>query len=476
MAGRERPWSVAAAAVLGLAGLLAVSGFGAQRSAGPGGWSKAIILAAQGNAPSAISCLSPGNCTAVIPGTAAYVLSEVKGKWGSPKKIPGLARTPKPFASPNGVVCRGAGCVVVGSYTDAAGHGQAFILSETRGTWDKPLWVPGLAKFDRGHSAGLGQLWCPSAGNCVAVGSYTDAARNGQPFVVSQTRGTWGSATPVPSPTGLPGELSNPVISFGAVTCSAPGNCVASGGYPVSNGNQLFVISQVNGVWGSAIQIPGTVALNTGVEAGVNTMACASSGNCSVGGFYWTSTQFQDAFVANQVNGTWHNAIEVPGIAKHGGAQSWISSISCPSTGNCTAGGTYQAEDSERPFGTVFVVNEVNGTWRGLRPIAGIAKLNNGDDASVTSVSCSTAGNCGVGGYYTPSSAEAYPFWDAFVISETKDTWSKAVEVPGTGRLNTGVNASTSVVSCAGTGPSCAAGGNLFNNMTGFHAFIVNKP
>jgi hypothetical protein len=57
MALRERPWSVAAAAALGLAGLaelLAVSGFGAQRSSAPGGWSKAITLAGEqsGSLPS----------------------------------------------------------------------------------------------------------------------------------------------------------------------------------------------------------------------------------------------------------------------------------------------------------------------------------------------------------------------------------------------------------------------------------------
>lgn len=480
MALRERPWLAASAAVLGLVGLLAASGFGAQRpsATAPGGWSKAITLAQQ-TAPSAVSCFSPGNCAAVIPGTTAYLLSEVHGKWGSPKPIPALAKTKSPAGTPSDLVCRAAGCVTVGSYTDAAGQPQAFILSETHGTWGKVLWVPGLASLDRGHNAAVSQLWCPSAGNCAATGSFTDAAKVGHPFVVSEVNGTWGSAAQVPTPAGLPGQASSPAPVFGSITCPAPGNCSAGGSYPVGDGiNQLFVMSEVNGVWGSAKELPGTAALNTAMEAGVLTIGCAAPGNCVAGGFYWTASQFEEAFVANQVNGTWHKAIQVPGMAKFGGGQSWINVISCPAAGNCSAGGVYDYENTERPFGSVFVINEVNGTWRTARPVPGMQKLNNdGDDAAITAISCSSVRNCAVGGYYTPATNEAFPFWNPFVLSETNGTWTKAVEVPGTGAENTGTNASVNVISCTGrAAPSCAAAGYLVNNKTGNHAFVVSKP
>jgi len=45
------------------------------------------------------------------------------------------------------------------------------------------------------------------------------------------------------------------------------------------------------GTWGTAREVPGTAALNnTGGDAATNSVSCASSGNCSAGGSY-TSRQ-----------------------------------------------------------------------------------------------------------------------------------------------------------------------------------------
>ena len=71
-------------------------------------------------------------------------------------------------------------------------------------------------------------------------------------------------------------------------------------------------------------------------------MSCASAGNCSAGGYYTDSSGHQQAFVVSEVNGTWRNAMEVPGTAalnKGGDAQ--VTSVSCASAGNCSAGGCY---------------------------------------------------------------------------------------------------------------------------------------
>jgi hypothetical protein len=233
-------------------------------------------------------------------------------------------------------------------------------------------------------------------------------------------------------------------------------------------------MSEANGTWGRAIEIPGTAALNTGLESAVNAIACSSLGNCSAGGFYWTSNQFQGAFVVDQVKGTWHRAIELPGTSRLDG--NWISAISCPSDGNCGAGGVDGYEDTERPFGSTFVINEVRGTWHRFRPIPGTSRLNVGDDAALTSISCPTAWKCGAGGYYTPGNAEAFPYWDAFVVSEVGGTWARAVIVPGTKAENTRVEASITAISCALPGLWCTAAGYLVNNKTGFHYFVVSKP
>src|SRR5215470_16273244 len=71
--------------------------------------------------------------------------------------------------------------------------------------------------------------------------------------------------------------------------------------------------------WGKEIEVPGLGALNTGGNASVNSVSCASAGNCAAGGHYASSVSdchrsFQ-AFVASRQNGHWGTAIEVPGTA-----------------------------------------------------------------------------------------------------------------------------------------------------------------
>ena len=42
-----------------------------------------------------------------------------------------------------------------------------------------------------------------------------------------------------------------------------------------------FVVSEIGGVWQTAVAVPGTAALNTGGPPGVSSLSCASAGNCS---------------------------------------------------------------------------------------------------------------------------------------------------------------------------------------------------
>jgi hypothetical protein len=59
-----------------------------------------------------------------------------------------------------------------------------------------------------------------------------------------------------------------------------------------------------------------------------------------------------------------------------------------------------------------FVVSETGGTWGTAQEVA--AALNKGGNAQVSSVSCPSAGNCGAGGQYRGRVKE-----QAFVIGES---------------------------------------------------------
>jgi hypothetical protein len=145
----------------------------------------------------------------------------------------------------------------------------------------------------------------------------------------------------------------------------------------------------------------------------VNSVSCASAGNCSAGGLYRDGSGHDQAFVAGETNGTWHSAVEVPGTAalnKKGFAG--VSSVSCASAGNCSAGGLYT--DSAN-HSQVFVASETNGTWRTAIEVPGTAALNQRGDDWISSVSCASAGHCSAGGYYAPGEF----LREAFVVNET---------------------------------------------------------
>ena len=166
--------------------------------------------------------------------------------------------------------------------------------------------------------------------------------------------------------------------------------------------------------------------------------------------------------------GTWRTAIEVPGtgsLNKGGNAEAF--SVSCALAGNCAAGGLYQ--DGSHRF-QAFVVSERNGTWRTAIEVPGSGSLNAGGDATVNSVSCASAGNCAAGGLYTDRSGHQ----QAFVVSEGNGTWGKAIEVPASGTLNAGGDASVKSVSCASAG-NCAAGGLYTDGHGHQQAFVVSQ-
>ena len=85
------------------------------------------------------------------------------------------------------VSCATAGNCAVGlTFTDDHGLQQAFVASEADGTWGAAMEVPGLGPLNAGGNASITSVSCGSAGNCAAVGTYTDGAGHTQAFVISQ--------------------------------------------------------------------------------------------------------------------------------------------------------------------------------------------------------------------------------------------------------------------------------------------------
>ena len=128
-------------------------------------------------------------------------------------------------------------------------------------------------------------------GPAVGVASATGGAAAGTRLAVgvgAVPGGSWGTAEQVPGTAN--DNPSFPSASTTSVSCASPGNCSAGGTYEDSSGSaQAFVVSKVNGTWGTAEEVPGTAALNQGGDAFIASVSCARAGNCSAGGTYPTA-------------------------------------------------------------------------------------------------------------------------------------------------------------------------------------------
>jgi hypothetical protein len=102
---------------------------------------------------------------------------------------------------------------------------------------------------------------CPSAGNCVAGGGDVDGS---QAFIAVESSGAW-AVQQVPGIENLDLGLYSEVFS---VSCPSAGNCAAAGIYDTRGNQQPFVIDEIDGTWGEAQEVPGIAALDEGNSAG----------------------------------------------------------------------------------------------------------------------------------------------------------------------------------------------------------------
>jgi hypothetical protein len=389
--------------------------------------------------------------------------------WRKAIEVPGMAALNRDDnGQTTALSCASAGnCAAGGIYTDTLGNAEPFVVSQVRGRWGSAIEVPGTAALNHGD-AKITSVSCGSAGNCTAGGFYTPAHifGNTEAFVVSQVNGRWQKAIEVPGTTALNRGQGAEITS---VSCTSAGNCAAGGYYTnASRRTQAFVVSQVNGRWEKAIEVPGTAALNH-EDGQMNSVSCTSAGNCAAGGYYADASGHTQAFVVSQVRGRWGRAIEVPGTAAvNKGGRAFTTSVSCASAGNCSAGGSYT--DASIRF-QAFVVSQVRGRWGRAIEVPGTAALSKSGNAQISSMSCTAAGNCAAGGYYEGASLS---FLGAFVVSQLRGRWSRAIEVPGTAALNKGGRALTTSISCASAG-NCAASGVYTDASHRSKAFVASQ-
>jgi len=413
----------------------------------------------------AVALISQGLSLAQAASGSHPNAGSFSGTWGNATEIPGLALlNAGGGVDLSAVSCTAPGdCAAGGIYGASDSVEEGFVVSQHNGVWGNAMEVPGLARLNVGRYASVDTLSCAAAGDCSAGGQYT--ARHGQfqAWVATERDGVWGTAIEVPGSARL--DVAGGA-DIGTMSCTKPGDCTAGGEYGVAGfsggASQALVVTERNGVWGRAMEVPRTGRLNYLGQAEVESVSCAAPGDCSAGGYYLDRHDNQDAFVVTQHGGRWGKAAEVRGPARLIAGGGAIESVSCARVGYCSAGGDLNGE--------AIVVAQRGGRWGRAAEVPGSARLNTADDAEIESVSCAAPGDCSAGGYYSSGNYNS----QAFVVTERRGRWGKAIEVPGSGRLNTTGMAEVDAVSCAAPG-DCSAGGDYSGADGNSQAFVVTE-
>jgi len=341
------------------------------------------------------------------------VVSEHDGRWGQAAEVPGLAGLNVGFGADIGqLACPSPGnCVAGGDYVNSLGVLKAFAVSEVRGHWEPAVPLSG-AGLKASEYSSMTSASCSSAGNCTLAGTDRPATSAGnQAIVVRERDGQWGQATAISVPASL-GSIS---MNIGTLSCAGDssatqGNCLAGGFYETTAMRyRAWVVSEAGGRWGRALLVPGILTLNVGGLAVVNQVSCAAPGDCAAGGYYSNHAGTQ-AFLASQAGGRWGQAVEVPGLAAlNTSGYAETASVSCPSAGNCAAVGWYNGRAGVQDF----VIDQNAGRWGQAVEVPGLAALNARHVAHINSVSCPAAGRCVMAGEYADQAGQSEVFTDS---------------------------------------------------------------
>jgi hypothetical protein len=291
------------------------------------------------------------------------------------------------------------------------------------GVVQKAVEAPLPASAARKNGSSLSQVKCSSHSGCIATGSYRGPKNH--LLALGQIRGKW-VAQKTPAGVG--------VVSL---ACPSIGRCVGTSGVGEQKTN---VVSQEGLTWQSApVTLPGDAPSTPWPD--LASVACVKAVDyCAAVGSY--EAGFAKPLVVTQTGGAWSAGTEPqlpvkaattrdPNIPTVGNP---LSLVACPSSGSCTAVGTYTDKDAaagEYPW----VLDETAGQWgRGASAqLPADAKAHGESERGgsapffgFTGLSCPSAGNCtAVGGYWGRVDAE-----QGLILAEHNGIWSRGVKAP----------------------------------------------
>lgn len=371
--------------------------------------------------------------------------------------------------------CPSAGnCVAGGAYSDAKGDVGGLLLNEVGGVWKNPTKLTPPTNAAAGAAVTIYSVSCGTVDYCTAVGAYQDKSGNAQAFVDDELNGTWRSAVEVTLPANSLASSQNAQLR--TVACTSAGVCTALGTYWQSASplprTEGFAVTEVRNAWGNGREIVLPSGTNANPFVALNQVACASQGNCSAIGQYIDANNVTHGLLVSEVGGTWRDAtsLTLPGNASaYAGAS--LSSIACDAPTSCSAVGTYTNASGQIE---ALATSGTNGNWTRALALAmptGAAANPHAFFYGFTGVSCASIGNCSAGGQYRDASGN----YQGFLIDEVHGSWQVATRLKlPSGGTQAGHNGGVVSVSCASAG-NCSAGAAYLDSSGNYQATVISE-
>ena len=404
--------------------------------------------------------------------------------WASGAAVPPPANAgTQPGVVITSISCPTAGdCSAVGSYTDSSGDTQGLLATESGGHWTASSTAKLPANFDVVNpEVSLNSVACASVGNCTAVGSFLDLNGLTQGLLLTETSGTWGTGKEVIHPLGAL-VAHNPQIDLSSASCATATNCLVAGTYNDNSGRpQGLLETEINGTWsytvtngvrsytGAEASLPSDAALHPNVA--INSASCGAVGRCvAVGSYTNTANEQEGLLLTGTVSGGVWTFTPSAASLPSGAATSpvvWLNSVSCKAAGECSAVGSY-TDSGQNQEG--LLLTETGSAWQTGTEAVLPSDASSNQDASLTSVSCSSAGNCdAVGDYYTNTGN-----LQGLMMTATGGGWGAGTEPSIPGDAGSEVYVTLSSVSCFATS-NCAATGNYADDSFSSHPLVLSQ-
>ena len=321
-------------------------------------------------------------------------------------------------------------CTAVGTtYNASFSFSTPVEITEIRGVWGDAHPVPMPAGVDY-HEVEQNQLFevqCFSVGNCVAVGQYVGTNDIGMPMATSEIDGVWQQAVPIALPADAISQADNATGQYPAwlsgLSCQSMNTCTSVGTYPKTDGTGLMVVNESDGLWQTATEI--AMATDYQMEADSWSISCSSTINCTIGGPALNPASGYFASAATESGGIWDSASPITMTPA-----SDIDAISCRSATTCVAVGYKGAGSHAEPL----IYDESNGAWG--ESVVTVPQPKG--FAALLSVSCVSVGNCYVVGDATNEG-------HGFVVVDSDGKWLKPIALPTSGPINANLAGANSV-------------------------------